>query len=103
MGVCLTTFVFAYRSGDLWGSPGKILALVFATMCLLNWALDLLAALVMKLSHAGATATRSTDNRGYIAGILVSQLRPFTRLRFRIAHPRLRDLQNQVGESVLAP
>jgi hypothetical protein len=46
-GVCVTTFIFAWRSGGLWSSPGKILSLLFATMCVLNWTLDLFAAAVM--------------------------------------------------------
>ncbi len=91
--------IFAYRSGDLWG-PGKILALVFATMCLLNWALDLLAALVMNYRmQVPCTRRPIIVDTSLVSGIATS---PLHWVRFRIAHPRLRDLQNQVGESVLA-
>ncbi len=58
------------------GEPGKILALVFATMCLLNWALDLLAALVMNYRMQVPLPQGATDNRGYIAGIWYRNFAP---------------------------
>jgi len=75
-GVCLTTFIFAWRSGDLWGSPGKILALLFATMCVLNWALDLFAALLMNYRMLLQPPAGVPDTRGYIAGIWYGNFAP---------------------------
>jgi len=66
-GICLTTFIFAWRSGDLWSSPGKTLALLFATMCVVNWALDLVAAVVT--SYRMQLPAGVYDTRGYIFGI----------------------------------
>lgn len=76
-GVCITTFIFAWRSGDLWGSPGKILALLFATMCVLNWGLDLYAAVLMNYRmQLPQPAAGVPDTRGYIAGIWYSNFAP---------------------------
>ena len=75
-GVCVTTFVFAWRSGDLWGSPGKTLALLFAMMCVLNWTFDLLAAVVMHYRMQTTLPEGVTDTRGYIVGIWYRDLAP---------------------------
>lgn len=75
-GVCLTTFIFAWRSGDLWGSPGKTLALLFATMCVLNWALDLFSAVLMNYRMLAQPPVGTPDTRGYIAGIWYRNFAP---------------------------
>lgn len=75
-GVCVTTFLFAWRSGDVWSSPGKTLALLFATMCVLNWALDLIAALVTNYRMQEQFAVGGPDTRGYIGGIWYRNLAP---------------------------
>ncbi|QDT03313.1 hypothetical protein K227x_16950 [Rubripirellula lacrimiformis] len=75
-GVCLTTFIFAYRSGDLWGSPGKTLALLFATMCVLNWTLDLFAAVLMNYRMQIGPPVGMPDTRGYITGIWYRDFAP---------------------------
>lgn len=75
-GVCVTTFIFAWRSGDLWGSPGKTLALLFATMCILNWALDLVAAVVMNYRMQVQLPVGVRDTRGTIAGIWYPNFAP---------------------------
>jgi hypothetical protein len=75
-GVCLTTFIFAWRSGDLWGSPGKTLALLFATMCVLNWGLDLFAAVLMNYRMRVQLPVGMPDTRGYIVGIWYRNFAP---------------------------
>jgi len=75
-GVCLTTFIFAWRSGDVWSSSGKTLALLFATMCVLHWALDLIAALVTNYRMQEQVAVGGPDTRGYIGGIWYRNLAP---------------------------
>jgi hypothetical protein len=81
-GLCLTTFLFAIRSGRIWESPGKILALLFACMCLLNWGLDAFAGAVasyrtsFELHTAFPIARGVGDPRGYIAGIWYRNFAP---------------------------
>ncbi len=59
-GLAVSTLVLAIRSGDFWSSPGKTLALLFATMCLLNWGLDFIAAIVT------SSRVRSGETQGAI-------------------------------------
>ncbi|WP_235908495.1 hypothetical protein [Roseiconus nitratireducens] len=68
-GLCLTLLVLAIHSGDLWSSPGKTLALLFATMCLFNWGLELIAALVVNGRLQTPIDPGAVDRRGYILGI----------------------------------
>ena len=68
-GLTLTTFVFAWKSGDIWNSPGKILALLFSTMCVLNWALEFTAAGVTHARMSTPIAIGAEDERGYLLGI----------------------------------
>lgn len=75
-GVCLTTVSFAIRSGNLWDSPGKILALLFATMCVLNWALDLFAAAIMNYRMQMELPVDTPDTRGFITGIWYRNFAP---------------------------
>ena len=67
-GVCVTTAIFAWRSGHLWDSPGKILALLFAAMCVLNWTLELFAAVLVNYQMQEPLPVGTTDTRGFIAG-----------------------------------
>lgn len=67
-GICLVTFLFAYRSGDFWNSPGKTLSLLFATMCVLNWTLDAVAALVVQVRLATHIEPGTEDFRWAILG-----------------------------------
>lgn len=68
-GLAVSTLLLAIKSGDFWSSPGKTLALLFATMCLLNWGLDLTAAVVTSSRVRSALALAGTDQEGYILGI----------------------------------
>ncbi len=68
-GLCVTIFVFAIRSRDFWLSPGKTLALLFATMCILDWSLEFIAAAVMHVRMQTDLAPGVGDHRGYILGI----------------------------------
>ena len=68
-GICVTTFIFAVRSGDLWSSPGKILALLFATMCILEWSLELTAATIVNYRMQEDFTSSGADSRGFIFGI----------------------------------
>jgi hypothetical protein len=71
-GLSVATWFFAIRSGHVWQSPGKMLAMLFGAMCLINWGLDTIAGVV--------TAYRVRDvwtvppilvphHLGYIGGI----------------------------------
>lgn len=64
----VTTLIFAVRSGNLWSSPGKTLALLFATMCLLNWGLEFVAAMVMHVRMKTELPLGVEDHRGYLLG-----------------------------------
>ncbi len=75
-GVCFTTFLFAWRAGNLWSSPGKILALLFTTMCVLNWTLDLIAAGVMRYRMQVQVPDAMLDAQGHIFGIWYRNLAP---------------------------
>ncbi len=67
-GSCVATFLFAAKSADFWKSPGKTLSLLFATMCILNWTLELIAALIVQ-SRLGPLLSVQTDrSAGYILG-----------------------------------
>ena len=74
-GLCLTTFLFAIRSGQVWKSPGKILALLFASMCVLNWGLDGFSGAVTSsrinfaLPAGFDVSQRVSNSYGYIFGI----------------------------------
>ncbi|MEM8667789.1 MAG: hypothetical protein AAGG48_09760 [Planctomycetota bacterium] len=69
-GLSVTLLVFAVGSKDFWVNPGKTLALLFASMCILNWGLELFAATVTHFRLTTTTqATGVADNRGYIWGI----------------------------------
>ena len=76
-GVCVITFIFAWRSRDLWSSPGKTLAFVFSAMCIFDWALELVAAVVMhqRMQVEWPSGT-VPDTRGFIAGIWYRNLAP---------------------------
>jgi hypothetical protein len=68
-GLCVTMLVIAIRSGDLWSSPGKTLALLFATMCILNWGLDFVAASITHVRLPTELAPGIADERGYVFGV----------------------------------
>jgi hypothetical protein len=69
-GLCVTTVVIAIKSGSFWSSPGKTLALLFATMCVLNWGLDFVAASITSIRIQGeVVGPAAIDDRGYILGV----------------------------------
>jgi hypothetical protein len=68
-GLCLTLFILAIRTGDFWISPGKTLALLFATMCMLNWSLELIAATITHFRLQTDLKQGAVDHRGVIFGI----------------------------------
>ena len=68
-GLSVTMSILAIRTGNFWMSPGKTLAFLFATMCLLNWGLDIIAAIVTNARMQTEIASGTTDGRGYIFGI----------------------------------
>lgn len=68
-GLCVTMFVIAIRDRDFWSSPGKTLALLFATMCLLNWSLEIIAATVTHVRMQTDLAFGTNDHRGFVLGI----------------------------------
>ena len=61
--------LIAARSRDFWLSPGKTLALLFATMCLLDWGLQFVAAVVTNVRLQSELAPGVDDTRAYIFGI----------------------------------
>ncbi len=67
-GICVVTFLFAARSGDFWKSPGKTLSLLFATMCLLNWSLDLVAAAIVNARFRQPLPEGAADLSPFIFG-----------------------------------
>ncbi|HBJ38193.1 MAG TPA: hypothetical protein DDZ51_26250 [Planctomycetaceae bacterium] len=67
-GLCLTLFILAIRTGDFWISPGKTLALLFATMCILNWSLEFIAGTVTHFRMQTDLDEGAVDNRGIIFG-----------------------------------
>jgi len=81
-GLCLTTFLFARRCGPIWQSPGKVLAMLFAAMCVLDWGLDGFAgALVsyrINLGHAELmnVSVGFADPRAYVFGIWYRDFAP---------------------------
>ncbi len=68
-GVCLGTFLAAVRSRQFWASPGKVLASLFALMCVLDLALALFAAWTVHSRFQLVNPTQVTQELGYIAGI----------------------------------
>jgi len=71
-GLSVATWFFALRSGNVWQSPGKVLAMLFGGMCLLNWGLDTIAGVVMAYRVRDVWAVPPTlvpHHLGYIAGI----------------------------------
>ena len=68
-GLCVTMFIIALRSRDFWLSPGKTLALLFATMCILNWSLEFIAAVVTHVRMQTDIEPGIVDARGYIFDI----------------------------------
>ena len=81
-GLCLTTFLFAIRSGEIWRSPGKILAVLFASMCVLDWGLEAFAGAVtsyrisLGMPTESPTFRAAADSRGYIFGIWYRSFAP---------------------------
>ena len=75
-GICVITFLFASRSGDFWLSPGKTLALLFATMCILNWTLEFVAAAIVNFRLGHPLPAGTPDNRGNILGIWYRSFAP---------------------------
>lgn len=76
-GMCLTTFLYAYRSGQIWQSPGKILAMLFAAMCVLDLGLSAVAGAIVsyRVNHDPGDLgfTRGvSDQRGFVLGIWYS-------------------------------
>ncbi|TWT79628.1 hypothetical protein CA13_10320 [Planctomycetes bacterium CA13] len=68
-GLCVTMVVLAIRARDFWLSPGKTLALLFTTMCVLNWSLEFIASAVTYVRMQTDLAPGVVDRRGYILGI----------------------------------
>ena len=42
-GTCLTLFLIAARTRDFWKSPGKIILMIFAMICIIDWSLTVFA------------------------------------------------------------
>lgn len=83
-GVCVTAFILAVRSGNFWQSPGKTIALLFAMMCVLDWGLGTVAAVITRFQILEENLNSGTPGflfniwyrdfsatLGYIAGIPV--------------------------------
>lgn len=68
-GLCVTLFILAIRTDNFWISPGKTLALLFATMCILNWSLEFIAGAVTHFRMQTELDQGAVDNRGIIFGI----------------------------------
>jgi len=74
-GLCLITFLFAIRAGRIWDSPGKVLALLFTAMCVLDWGLEASAATIVsyRVEHLvadGSNVARGVATpEGYVFGI----------------------------------
>jgi hypothetical protein len=71
-GLSVVTWLFAVRSGDVWQSPGKVLAMLFGSMCVLNWGLDTVAGVVMmrRIVDLGPVPPTGVPSQlCYIAGI----------------------------------
>jgi hypothetical protein len=62
-GVSLTTTFFALKSGTLWDSPGKTLAFLFSVMCVLDWAIQIAASIIMYDRMHDELVAGSPDNR----------------------------------------
>lgn len=68
-GVCITSFIFACRSGSLWNSPGKTLALLFAIMGAVDSLFEFVAAVIMYQRMEAPLPNTVLDHRPFIAGI----------------------------------
>ena len=71
-GLSVVTWFFALRSGNVWQSPGKVLAMLFGGMCLLNWGLDTFAGAWMAYRVRDVWVVYPAPiphHLGYIAGI----------------------------------
>ena len=42
-GTCLSLFLIAARTQDFWKSPGKIILMIFAMICIIDWGLTVFA------------------------------------------------------------
>ena len=67
-GLSVTLLAIAIRARDFWSSPGKTLALLFATMCILNWTLEFIAATVTYVRMQTELAPGTYDHRGFVFG-----------------------------------
>ena len=73
-GLGVTICFFALRSGNVWQSPGKVLSIIIASMCLLNWGLDaIVSGLVSYRIEFGPSIDQATSGemhkRGLVWGI----------------------------------
>ncbi len=73
-GTCLVTCVLAWRSRDPWQSPGKVIALIFAVMCVLDWTIEIIAASIMYARMHDAAAVGLEP--GYILSFWYRSLAP---------------------------
>lgn len=68
-GLSVTLLLCAVQSGDVWSSPGKVLALLFATMCIFNWGLEFVAAGIMHVRFRHEWTPEDAAELGYVFGI----------------------------------
>ncbi|PHQ35874.1 hypothetical protein [Rhodopirellula bahusiensis] len=72
-GMSLSVYLLAIRSKPFWNSPGKTLALLFATMCLLDWTLDFFASSTVALRFLVDPQAGNSNTAGYVLGIWYEQ------------------------------
>lgn len=71
-GLCVTMFLCALRAGRIWDSPGKVLALLFATMCVCEWSLEAVSGAIVSSRVAewpGTITDAAPNSPGLAAGV----------------------------------
>lgn len=61
-GTCLSLFLIAARTRDFWKSPGKIILMIFAMICIIDWGLTVFAN-SMIIQHISVTEAGPPTNR----------------------------------------
>lgn len=64
-GTCLSLFLIATRIQDFWKSPGKIILMIFAMICIIDWGLTVFACSMIK-QHISVTETVNASTLGPI-------------------------------------
>ena len=55
-GTCLSLFLIAARTQDFWKSPGKIILMIFAMICIIDWGLTVFAcSMIIPVSYTHLT------------------------------------------------